>query len=450
MSPQQVKRSNSKRPGPSRGHHPSLSQRDDLDGIEKGKRWPPASCSIGEMTPSPTRADLSHPAHSKEREREKLTTSLLASATCEKQILTPSNAILYCSEACRRKDSCKPLALAAAAISPSLSIASPPRSASASPRPILPPTSPTGPDGGSQQRPTPWTPADVHDVRSELDRAELQSTTTASPWSDGITPDDEIQTLPWTTEHSIASLASASYASLPSLTRTSTATSGSLSMVGSDDGFQPAPASPGGRGGGGTDSDFVTRPLKSRRHPLYSTSAGTTRGVELVFPHVAPQESQSLNPNPKPKPKPRPMPRLDTNVPRERRVAPESDTPSSGSRRFQGTGGAGSLTDTISTISTSTTPSTTHSSNPDNKPRTDMDFSPLITGSRGGVSETEAFTFHCHYHDEQQQLLHHHHHHHAIGHHAIKEVIHETRDYFKSFSAFLSGLRIKTVIAPDV
>jgi ECL1/2/3 zinc binding proteins len=40
--------------------------------------------------------------------------------------------------------------------------------------------------------------------------------------------------------------------------------------------------------------DFNTRPLPPRHDPSYSSSAGASKGVDLVMPHVAPPSSPSL------------------------------------------------------------------------------------------------------------------------------------------------------------
>ena len=202
-------------------------------------------------------------------------------AMCEKQILTPSNSILYCSEACRRKDSCKPLALAAAAMSPTTS---PPTSAPSSPRPILPPRTPTGPS--SVPTLSSRIPADLHNAKSDLDPTEWkpklhrrgeseawrylsqfhQSTSTVG--SDG--QDGKAQR-PLNSRGSTTSFVSSTTASL-SLTPTTAPSRLSTSA----------------------EYDFNTRPLQSRHNPMYSTSAGKTKGIDLVMPFVAPTFGASL------------------------------------------------------------------------------------------------------------------------------------------------------------
>jgi hypothetical protein len=44
----------------------------------------------------------------------------------------------------------------------------------------------------------------------------------------------------------------------------------------------------------GAEYDFNTRPLQSRHNPMYSASASTTKGIDLVMPFVAPSIATSL------------------------------------------------------------------------------------------------------------------------------------------------------------
>ncbi|ERF75659.1 hypothetical protein EPUS_08812 [Endocarpon pusillum Z07020] len=241
-------------------------------------------------------------------------------ATCEKQIFTPSNSILYCSEACRRKDSCKPLSLCAGAMTPSTT---PPTSTpSSSPRPILPARIPTGSSYTSasfQSR----LPTDHHNAKSDLDPTEWKpkiprrgvssttttTTTTTSSSSNNseafrylsrfnqstTTPNGEDMTteriqrpsLPKANNnhhhHSTTSITSllnnntiTTNGSTPSLSQTPTTTPSSLST--SIDYTTTTP-----------NYDFNTRPLPPRHDPSYSSSAGAIKGgYDLVMPYVAP------------------------------------------------------------------------------------------------------------------------------------------------------------------
>jgi hypothetical protein len=202
-------------------------------------------------------------------------------AMCEKQILTPSNAILYCSEACRRKDSCKPLSLAAVAMA---SANTPPSSAPSSPHSILPPRTPTGtrsaaigiPVGLHNAKPdldpTEWKPRLL--TRSNSEAFRYLSQFHRSPTATGGGVNDEGGGHRHLFSHcSTTSIASMTTPSL-SLSQTPSTASSSLST--------------------GAEYDFNTRPLQSRRNPMYSASAGTTKSVDLVLPFVAPSAAASL------------------------------------------------------------------------------------------------------------------------------------------------------------
>lgn len=206
-------------------------------------------------------------------------------AMCERQILTPSNSILYCSEACRRKDSCKPLELAAAAISP---ISTPPSSAPSSPRLILPLRSPTGRMTSSTA--SIRIPGDIHNARSDLDpnewkpklqrRSESEASRYLSQYHRSIASDaddDKSVHHPLRAQSSTTSIASMT---IPSLSLSDTPSTASSSLSGSP------------------DYDFNRRPLQSRHNPLYSASAGTTKGIDLVMPLVTPATAcyESLTP----------------------------------------------------------------------------------------------------------------------------------------------------------
>lgn len=202
-------------------------------------------------------------------------------AMCEKQILTPSNAILYCSEACRRKDSCKPLSLAAVAMT---SANTPPISAPSSPNPILRPRSPTGitsaaiaiPRGPHSARadldPSEWKPRLL--TRSNSEAFRYLSQFHRSPTTAGSDLNDEGGGPRHLFSHcSTTSIASMTTPSL-SLSQTPSTASSSLST--------------------GAEYDFNTRPLQSRHNPIYSASAGTTKSIDLVLPFVAPSTAASL------------------------------------------------------------------------------------------------------------------------------------------------------------
>lgn len=87
-------------------------------------------------------------------------------AMCEKQIMTPSSSILYCSEACHNKDNRKPLS--AANLTTTMSSLTPP-----SPR-ILQPRTPTGADP-TTDIPVVRIPVDINHFKSDLDPTECAS-----------------------------------------------------------------------------------------------------------------------------------------------------------------------------------------------------------------------------------------------------------------------------------
>ncbi|KAJ5102753.1 hypothetical protein N7532_003282 [Penicillium argentinense] len=65
-------------------------------------------------------------------------------AMCERQITVPNDTLLYCSESCRRKDSCKPLSASMPSMTNmSTATTTPPSSPPLSPRTIVAPLTPT-------------------------------------------------------------------------------------------------------------------------------------------------------------------------------------------------------------------------------------------------------------------------------------------------------------------
>lgn len=86
-------------------------------------------------------------------------------AMCEKQIMTPSNSILYCSEACQSKDTRKPLS-ASVLTTTSIPMATPSLR-------ILQPRTPTGLDYTSDP-PAVRIPADINSFKSDLDPTECE------------------------------------------------------------------------------------------------------------------------------------------------------------------------------------------------------------------------------------------------------------------------------------
>lgn len=202
---------------------------------------------------------------------------------CEKQISTPSNSILYCSEACRRKDSNKPLSAA------NIMSASPPSTATpSSPRPILQPRTPTG-VSPSTFSPVVRIPTDQHGFKSDLDPTEWKpkSTRSGRPASNrynseafrylssfhrAINRTNDINESSDDIKIEVPDMnaISATAPSTPSLGNTPTTTASSWSMSTS------------------AGYDYVHRPLMPRHNRWYSASVISGQGIDLVTPHVPP------------------------------------------------------------------------------------------------------------------------------------------------------------------
>ncbi|EXJ90927.1 hypothetical protein A1O1_04033 [Capronia coronata CBS 617.96] len=238
----------------------------------------------GDSTPR-----IQSPTDTKPKEKEMAASFLQYCAMCEKQIMTPCNSILYCSEACRRKDSAKPLSAS--------SIASPPQAASTPLTPhhttIALRTSSASPPP-VHATPALRIPADIHDAKSDLDPTEwkpkLQRRTNSeafqylSRFNLTMNGSGSVFTSETESHHTVqprkperpANVRHKSTASMsmstsgmttPSLGNTPTTTASSF------DSFY---------------YDFNLRPLPPRQNPLYSTNAGTYKGIDLVTPHIPP------------------------------------------------------------------------------------------------------------------------------------------------------------------
>ncbi|KAL2414913.1 hypothetical protein ABEF95_001289 [Exophiala dermatitidis] len=243
-------------------------------------------------TPQPTAY-----TYLKEREKEMAASFLQYCAMCEKQIMTPCNSILYCSEACRRKDSAKPLS--ASTIHPSSSPGTASihivRSISSSGTSSPPPTY-----YYDSHIPSLRIPADQHDAKSDLDPTEwkpklqrpshtrqseafrylsrfhqtmLNNDNTNNSWTSTSVPDASLRPAAAPRHKSTMSLSTSTTPSLGNTpTTTTTSTSTSFDSVYN------------------YDYDFKVRPLPPRQNPMASTSPGTYRGIgiDLVTPHIAP------------------------------------------------------------------------------------------------------------------------------------------------------------------
>ncbi|EEA26064.1 hypothetical protein TMatcc_005685 [Talaromyces marneffei ATCC 18224] len=270
----------------------------------------------------------SHSVNPEDEQLEMATSFLQYCAMCEKQITVPSNSVLYCSESCRRKDSCKPL------------------SASSYTYTITPPPSPintyTNMESSSSSTTFPSKPiavihhnlplgripSDLHDSKSDLDPTEwkpiisgrhgrngsLTSLASSDAWIylsqfhyhredsriSSSTPSSHV--MPFrrqpTTRDSTTSLSAMGTSSLvntPSLTPASSSVASSPPSSSGD--YISATTtttksySYGGAYAYAADSVAAAaiidpgRPLPPRHNPSFS-SAGATKGVELVVPHI--------------------------------------------------------------------------------------------------------------------------------------------------------------------
>ncbi|KIW62951.1 hypothetical protein PV04_09836 [Phialophora macrospora] len=220
------------------------------------------------------------PSDKKGKPQDMAASFLQYCAMCEKQIMTPCNSILYCSEACRRKDAAKPLS----ASNLSLDSASPSSSLPSSPRPTLPQRSSARPE--YQDPSTSRIPCDLHDHKSDLDPTEWKPKLPqrgASASSEAFrylsrfhqTQVGNVDNLDHVTRDRPTVLRHKSTLSMstltpgtttPSLANTPTTTASSVDSL----------------------YEFNLRPLAPRTNPLYSTSAGYSRGIDLVTPHIPP------------------------------------------------------------------------------------------------------------------------------------------------------------------
>ncbi|KAK5078960.1 hypothetical protein LTR64_002620 [Lithohypha guttulata] len=213
-------------------------------------------------------------------------------AMCEKEILYASNP-LYCSEACRRKDSAKPLS-AANITSTSMS---PPTTPPSLPR--LQVRTPTGvtisTDPSSTRK-----PADNHSFKSDLDPTEWKPKPTRGerPVSSRYNSEafrylssfhriinknnesNDHNDTPNEIRIDVANtrIATVTAPTTPSLGNTPTTTASSWSLS----------TSAGCADVGNGAYDFNTRPLAPRHNRWYSTSVIAGSGIDLVTPHIAP------------------------------------------------------------------------------------------------------------------------------------------------------------------
>ncbi|KAJ5779213.1 hypothetical protein N7457_006933 [Penicillium paradoxum] len=205
-------------------------------------------------------------------------------AMCENQITVPNNTLLYCSESCRRKDSCKPLSASLPSMSSmsSMSSTTPPTSPPLSPRIIVAPMTPTR---------VPSNPISavrisnhVHDAMSDLDPTEWKpvlprsasSLACSDAWNylSQFHRSSEPMLARPVVHRSTSSLPTlaggTAHSHVPCLTSTPSTVASSFSSTASDYlGMYEA-----------------QRPLPPRHNPYFSGTS-VTKGVELVVPHIA-------------------------------------------------------------------------------------------------------------------------------------------------------------------
>ncbi|KAK5452869.1 hypothetical protein LTS15_007017 [Exophiala xenobiotica] len=208
------------------------------------------------------------------KDKEMAASFLQYCAMCEKQISHPSNNILYCSEACRRKDSAKPLSAS------TLCISSPPLS----PRATTPMRN-TKSSLDYFTTPSTRIPSDIHHFKSDLDPTEWKPKSPRSvsgaseafrylsrfhettKWNPNNNLEND-QDCPQTLRHKSTASLSTTTTPMPSLGNTPTTASTSFDSH--------------------YDFAFNLRPLPPRQNPLYSASAGHAKGIDLVTPHIPP------------------------------------------------------------------------------------------------------------------------------------------------------------------
>ncbi|EED21954.1 conserved hypothetical protein [Talaromyces stipitatus ATCC 10500] len=262
---------------------------------------------------------------------EMATSFLQYCAMCEKQITVPSNSVLYCSESCRRKDSCKPLSASSYTYTMTSSPSSPINIDTSS---SIMSTTPTSKPIPVSRPLVARIPSDLHDAKSDLDPTEWKpiisggnhrhgrdgsSTSLASSdaWNylsqfhhprgqderiSSSTPSSSMPLFrrPPTARNSTSSLSTMapSLVNTPSTTTASSSVTGSppssSSMSSASEYISAAIPSYGGYGNYTSTSEMAvagmmdpSRPLPPRHNPSFSNGgAGATKGVELVVPHI--------------------------------------------------------------------------------------------------------------------------------------------------------------------
>ncbi|KAJ5297769.1 hypothetical protein PENANT_c012G09486 [Penicillium antarcticum] len=233
----------------------------------------------------------------KPADEEDMASFLNFCAMCERQITVPNNTLLYCSESCRRKDSCKPLSASLPTMTSKMTT-TPPTSPPLSPRTIVPQMTPT-------RIPSIRIPSTSHTAKSDLDPTEWKpvlfrsssSLASSEAWSylsqfhgesGSRAAGTSTPTRP-ANNRSAASLpalvggvppnahahaiGTGADSHLPSLINTPSTVSSSYSSTASDS-------------LGSYMHMHESRPLPPRHNP-YFAGMGVAKGVELVVPRIA-------------------------------------------------------------------------------------------------------------------------------------------------------------------
>ncbi|KAL9107281.1 MAG: hypothetical protein Q9227_007823 [Pyrenula ochraceoflavens] len=220
-----------------------------------------------------------------EVEGDMANTFLQYCATCEKQIEHPNSGILYCSEACRRKDTVKPLCLSMNAMTTTESSSSRPTTPSTKPRVILQPLTPTAPF--STSTPDKRIPPDLHDFQPDLDPTEWKPKPARRP----ATPSHETEAYRYLSQFHRTNFRPAYHRSATSLSNailTATTT--------------PSLASTTSTAASSMDSSFSypyalefnnTRPILSPPNNELFLS-GTTKSADLVTPIAPPPPGEAV------------------------------------------------------------------------------------------------------------------------------------------------------------
>ncbi|KAJ9667087.1 hypothetical protein H2201_002922 [Coniosporium apollinis] len=209
----------------------------------------------------PKSVQLESPSRTDDEEEAMAASFLQYCAFCEKQIIVPNNAILYCSESCRRKDNNKPVVS-----TPYTSENSPPHTPFANftfddlpVHNIVPQRSPTAPN--IHRMSSTFSEASEDEHMYSGDESRMSKDTEAARYLRQFQSQDGSSTRTWRPRYNRSSTSTAAYSTAPSLSHTPTSTA-SASLP-----YTPS-----------------TRPLPLRQNPYNSYGS---RSIDLVTPFTA-------------------------------------------------------------------------------------------------------------------------------------------------------------------